>query len=246
MQISAPDVQVAVLVAQEEQRRGEIDDHADARHPEHHLAPYGFGMEQLANALDDDGADGDQQDDGVEQRNENRAAAVAVGIAARGAYLRQAERQQGEQQARHVAQVVPRVGEQPHRIGEDARRELRGDENRVQQNARDESAVERREPPNVFVGVIVMRMRHKLRLTINPCGGVPDAVFRYLPCRPAAADELFGHGDDGRKSRFTPANIRTLPSICNTYLSGYLPQPQKKPDFPFRLFHSQGAARYCC
>ena len=113
-------------------------------------------MEQLANALDDDGADGDQQDDGVEQRNENRAAAVAVGIAARGAYLRQAERQQGEQQARHVAQVVPRVGEQPHRIGEDARRELRGDENRVQQNARDESAVERREPPNVFVGVIVM------------------------------------------------------------------------------------------
>lgn len=205
-------------------------------HPEHHLAPYGFGMEQLANALDDDGADGDQQDDGVEQRNENRAAAVAVGIAARGAYLRQAERQQGEQQARHVAQVVPRVGEQPHRIGEDARRELRGDENRVQQNARDESAVERREPPNVFVGVIVMRMRHKLRLTINPCGGVPDAVFRYLPCRPAAADELFGHGDDGRKSRFTPANIRTLPSICNTYLSGYLPQPQKKPDFPFRLF----------
>ena len=89
--------------------------------------------------------------------------------------------------------VYKRQGEQPHRIGEDARRELRGDENRVQQNARDESAVERREPPNVFVGVIVMRMRHKLRLTINPCGGVPDAVFRYLPCRPAAADELFGH-----------------------------------------------------
>ena len=59
--------------------------------------------------LGNDDPHGDEQDHGVEQRNEHRALLIAVGIPGRSMGLCKAESQHGQQQARHVGKVVPGI-----------------------------------------------------------------------------------------------------------------------------------------
>ena len=59
----------------------------------------------------DDGADGDQQEGGVGQGGEDRAAAQAVGMALGRLPLGQARRDPGQDQAQHVAEIVAGVGQ---------------------------------------------------------------------------------------------------------------------------------------
>ena len=67
-----------------------------------------------------------KQDYGVEQRYEYRALAVAVGETLGGMGLRQPERHQGQQEAKYIAEVVARVGKQPHGIAGKPRHSLGG------------------------------------------------------------------------------------------------------------------------
>ena len=65
--------------------------------------------------------------------------------------LRQPERQHGQQQAGHVGEVVPGVGEQPHRTVEKSDGELHDDESHVEDDPHEKRPVERRDPVLVVV-----------------------------------------------------------------------------------------------
>ena len=144
VEVGAFHVQVALLVPHEEPRGESVHRHARTRRPGDHAALHGHRMQHAADALRHDRPHGDQQHDRVEQRDEHRALAVAVGVARPRVHPGQAVCQQGQQQARHVAQVVPGVGQQPHRVVGYAHRGLYGDECRVERDAPGESAPESR------------------------------------------------------------------------------------------------------
>ena len=87
-------------------------------------------MEQPADRLGADRADRDQQEQGVDQRREDRRFLQAVGEARRRGALRHHRAGPGDDQAEHVGQIVPGVGEQGHRVGEEAEDGLDDDERR--------------------------------------------------------------------------------------------------------------------
>ena len=143
MKVGALDVQVTVLVFHKEPRRETVDRHADACGPGDGAAHDRLGMQHAADTLGDDDADGDQQNHGIEQRDQHRALLVAVGVFGRGPGLGQPERQHGQQQAGHVGEVVPGVGQQAHRTVAEADGEFDDDEAHIEGDTPDESLVER-------------------------------------------------------------------------------------------------------
>ena len=107
VQVGGADVDVARLVGGEEVGRKAVDRHADAGDDHDRIARDRDWGEELADALDEDEADGQQQDDGIGQRHENRALLVAVGVGGRRLAGSQQAGREGEQHAGYVAQVVP-------------------------------------------------------------------------------------------------------------------------------------------
>ena len=97
-----------------------VDDNAHSGRPDDEGAVDIGGMHKLVDTLHDDGADGHQQDDGVEERDENRGLAVSVGEAAGGVAGGELEGNHGQQEREDVAQVVARVGEEAQGIADKA------------------------------------------------------------------------------------------------------------------------------
>ena len=170
MQISPFHVQVFVLILHEKPGRKAVDYDPDAGRPGNGSALDGCRMQHPPHALGNDDPHGDEQDHGVEQRNEHRALLIAVGIPGRSMGLCKAESQHGQQQARHVGKVVPGIGQQPHRPVIEPDGEFDDNECHVERNAEDKGFVERRDRMvvmmvfvchNRYISAIVSRMSER-------------------------------------------------------------------------------------
>ena len=112
----AADVEIVRAAAHEAERGAEVDDDTDGRHDRHDAARDRRGMAESVHRLDDDRADGDEQDARVGDRREDGEAAHAVGAARRRAAPREHGAGPGEDEREHVAEVVAGVGDQRERV----------------------------------------------------------------------------------------------------------------------------------
>ena len=119
-----------------------VDDDADPGNHDHRHALDRRGVEQPVDRLEQDRAERHQQQPGVGQRGEDRARLVAVGEARVRRSRGHVGCAPGDQQAEHVRQVVPRIGDQRHRARQQPERRLDQHERRVEQHPDRERAAE--------------------------------------------------------------------------------------------------------
>ena len=110
MQESSLDIQVALTVFHEKPCSKGIYHDADAGHPCDGTPFDGMRFAQFADTLPDDDTDRDEQDAGIQQRNEHRTLLVSVRIFRIGFYPCQFEGQQCQYEADHIAQVMTCIG----------------------------------------------------------------------------------------------------------------------------------------
>ena len=116
----------------------------------------GRGRVQAVDRLDHDAADRDQQQPGIEQRRQDRGAAIAVGVALGRLPLRQPRRAPGQQQRHHVGEIVNGVRDQRQRVGGIAEDQLGDDEGGIERGADRKGRAEtirRMAVPGMAVGV---------------------------------------------------------------------------------------------
>ena len=123
------------------------------------------GIEQAADGLGADRSDGDQQEQGVDQRGEDRRFLQAVGEARRRGAPGHHRAGPGDDQPEHVRQIVAGVGQQRHRIGEEAEDRFGDHEPEVERDADREGAAEVCRRVRVAVIVVVMAVRRTLART---------------------------------------------------------------------------------
>ena len=137
----APDVEVALAAPHEEERRAEIDGDAHGGDPDDGAGGDRLGQDQALDRLDQDGAERDEQDDGVGERGQDRAALEAVRAPRRGQAPPQPDGAPGEGEAQNVAQIVAGVSHQRHRAREQAEDHLGRDVGEVEADAYREGEV---------------------------------------------------------------------------------------------------------
>ena len=157
MEERAADIDVVVPPAREQPGGDPVDQYPDCRDGHHHIAVRRFGMDQSADRLGDDPADRDQQQQGIDQRGEDRAFLEAIGKARARPPLDQRSADERHHQPEHVGQIMPRVGQQRHRIGREAIDRLDHDEAEIEQDADDEGGAETGTGRMIMSGVIVAR-----------------------------------------------------------------------------------------
>ena len=109
-------VDVVLLLTAESPCGETVDDDAHSGSPDDEGAIDIGRVHKFAYALDHDGADGDEENDGVEERDKHGGLAVAVGKASSGAAGGQLEGHHGQQEREDVAEVVSGIGEQAQRV----------------------------------------------------------------------------------------------------------------------------------
>ena len=107
----AAGVDVVLLLTAEGPSGESVDEDADGGGPDDERAVDGRGMDDFLDAFDDDGAYGNEEDDGVEERDEDGGFAVAIGEAFGGHRGGEFEGYHGQQEREDVAEVVAGVGE---------------------------------------------------------------------------------------------------------------------------------------
>ena len=156
----AADIQVALAPGHEEQRRDRIDHHAGGRHPHHGFAGHFFGMRNALEGFPCDPADDDQQHDGIGERREHRGTPPAVGAMLRGREFADVQSAPRDEQAKDIAQIMPRIREQREGVRGKAIDNLGHDEAEVEQDSDGESKVVARRGVRVAVVVSGMVVRH--------------------------------------------------------------------------------------
>ena len=131
--------------------------HGHDRHARHRLR-----IAEPLDRLERDGADRDEQENGVEQSRQDRRAAQSEGKMRAALALRQRRRAPRQQQPEHVRQIVAGVGQQGDRIGHQPVKGLDRDEAQIEDDADQEGAAE------ILRGMIVMM----------PVGVIPVRVVR--------------------------------------------------------------------
>ena len=160
VQIGAANIEVAVAAAHEQQRGAAVDDDAERRDQNDGPARDRRRLSQAIDRLDDDAADRDQQQPGIEQRRQDRGPAIAVGMPLRRLLLRKPRRAPCQQQRDHVGEIVNGVRNQRQRIGGVAEDQLGNDERGIERGAdgeRPAEIVRRMAVAGVTMGMI-MRM----------------------------------------------------------------------------------------
>lgn len=77
-------------------------------------------MEQSPYGLHSNGSDGDEQEQGIDQRSKDRGLLQSVREPRRGAAKRKRSATPGHKQAQHVGKIVTGVRQQGHRVGDEA------------------------------------------------------------------------------------------------------------------------------
>ena len=143
VQIGAANIEVAVAAAHEQQRGDAVDGDAERRDQNDGPAPRpAQAPPEPIDRLDDDAADRDQQQPGVEQRRQDRGPAIAVGVPLRRLLLRQPRRAPRQQQRDHVGEIVNGVRNQGQRVGGIAEDQLGNDERGIERGADGERPAE--------------------------------------------------------------------------------------------------------
>ncbi len=153
-------IDVVATPAQEQERGGTVDQDADGGDQDHGAFPHRHRRQQPMHRLDPDGADADQQDGGVQQCRQDGAASPAVGAPSGRRPSRQPRGAPTEQQTQNVAEIVRRVRQQRHRVGQQAERDLGHDEPEVERRAHGEGAIVPMMAVMMVVGVVVLVVRH--------------------------------------------------------------------------------------
>ena len=113
----------------------------------------GSGLANAADRFPGDGADADEQKDGVEKRGEDGSAAQAVSETLGRGAAGEIGRGPGHEQAHHVAQVVAGVGQERERMAVQTEDHLGDDEGGVEQHADGKGAAE--------IGFVLVAMTHR-------------------------------------------------------------------------------------
>jgi hypothetical protein len=137
----AANVDVVLAAAHEHQRRGGVDDDAQARNPHHRPALRLHRIEQAADRLVGDRPDRQQQQHRIGERGEDGGALQSPGESPGRRLARGKAGRPGDQQGQHVRQVVTCIRDQRHRVGEDPEGRLHHHKATVQRHAEGKSAV---------------------------------------------------------------------------------------------------------
>jgi hypothetical protein len=108
-----------------------IHRHADCGHHRHRHALDRRRRGKALHGFPGNRPAGEQEQQGVGERRQDRRAAQAIGIARTRRAFRQHGRAPGQQQSQHVGQVVAGVGHQRRRVGDEAVDEFDRDEQRI-------------------------------------------------------------------------------------------------------------------
>lgn len=163
MQIGAADVEVALAASGKENGRAGVDENADGGHRHHGSRRHGLRVRQALDRLPAQAADGQQQQDRVEQRRQNGRTAQAIGEPGARRPLAEVVGEPGDGEAKHIAEIVPGVRKQGHRVCEIAIERLDAHEPGVEGDADQEGA------PEIGGGVgmaVAVRMSRMVVITV--------------------------------------------------------------------------------
>ena len=151
-------IDVVAAAPQEKQRGGAVDQDAGGRHEDHRGFPHRFRRQQPVHRLHADRADADQQDGGVQQCGQDGTAPPAIGPPSGRRPSREPGGAPTKQQTQNVAEIVRRVRQERHRVGQQAERDLGHDEPKIECRADGEGAI--MPMMAVMMAVIVLVVRH--------------------------------------------------------------------------------------
>ena len=151
-------IDVVPATPQEQQRRRTVDQDAGGRHQDHRAFPHRFRRQQPVHRLHADRTDADQQDGGVQQRRQDGAATPAVGAPSGRRPPREPGGAPTQQQTQNVAEIVRRIRQQRHRVGQQAERDLGHDEPEIECRAYGEGTIV--PMMAVMMAVVVLVVRH--------------------------------------------------------------------------------------
>ena len=142
VKIGAADIHIALAPARKQPGGDAVDENPARRHRHDDAARHRLRIRQPPHRLDGNGATGDEQQHGVEQRRQDAAAFQPIGKARAGRTLRQPQTGPGDGEPEHVGQIVAGIGEQRHRPGGHARQRLDADIGEVERDADGKGAAE--------------------------------------------------------------------------------------------------------
>ncbi len=149
--------------------------HDDDGHSRHRL-----GVRQALHRSEDDRADGDQQDDGVEERHQDRGTAQPVGIATARAAPRQRDRAPRGGEAQDIAEIVAGIGQKRDRMGDETKQRLDADKGEIERDAdgKNHGGVAR-ERTGVVMMAVVMAMAAVVMAVVGVL--VRTVIVRHRP-----------------------------------------------------------------
>ena len=133
------DVQIVFLPPHEKESRETVDEDANSGSDRDGSTVDGRGMGKVVDGLDDNGADSDKEDDGIEERNEYGAASVAIGKVFGNSNGCQLDPRKSEEKGKDIAEIMTRVGEQAEGVGIEANTRFKNNVERIEDNANDEN-----------------------------------------------------------------------------------------------------------
>src|SRR4029077_18523736 len=168
MQKSAADIEIALATRHEHQRSRGIDCDTEKRNPDDGSRRDLSRIVKPLQRLPSDRANGDKKKDRIKQRRQNRRAAESVSFSLCWQTLGHRARAPGEQEAKHVGEVVTRVCDQRQRMSEKSENRFKDNIVSVQRNAYCKCSIETRWPVRMAgVGMRVLVGHRRFRLGID-------------------------------------------------------------------------------
>ena len=120
MQEGPANVQVTLLAFHEQHHGDAVDHHADAGHHNHHKARDFSRIAEPLEGFPGDTAHRGNQNQGIEQGCQDGGFLQAIGFAGGGRFAGKPAGGPGQEQAHHITQVVPGIGNQRQGAGQHA------------------------------------------------------------------------------------------------------------------------------
>ena len=134
MKKGAANVEVLFPAGDEEERAGAVNDDAERGDPNYGSPLHAWRIMKSLNGFPDNGADSDEQQQGIEESRQDGSPPPSVGPARTRSFLRQFRGGPSHHEAEHISEVMAGIRQEGERVREKAEGDLEGNEAGIEEN----------------------------------------------------------------------------------------------------------------